>query len=101
MVTKSKKKNFNKENKLSDKQKERIIKNRESARRSYIKKNIKKNNLIIENQLIKESLGLIKIYFDNLNLIKDINELSRLIKLNIKLPQLYDDELTIIPSLYN
>ena len=98
MVTKSKKKNFNKENKLSDKQKERIIKNRISAKKSYIKRNIKKKNLIIENQLIKESLDLIKIYFDNLNLLKNINKLK---DINIKLPKLYDEELTIIPRLYN
>ena len=99
MVSKSKKKNFNKEfNKLSNKQKERIIKNRISARKSYLKRNIKKKNLIIENQLIKESLDLIKIYFDNLNLLKDINELN---DINIKLPKLYDKEMTIIPRLYN
>lgn len=88
-------------NKLTNKQSERIIKNRNSARRSYIKRKIKIKNLIIENQQIKETLDLIKSYIDNLNLIINMNELSRLNEINVELPKLYDEDINIIPSLYD
>ena len=44
---------------------------------------------------IKETLDIIKIYFDNLNLLKDINELNIFNDINIRLPKLYDEEITI------
>lgn len=83
-------------NKLTNKQKERIIKNRNSARKSYLKRNKKKQNLIMENKLIKETLDIIKTYFDNLNLLKNINELSNNHDFSMRLPKLYDEEISII-----
>ena len=60
----------------------------------------KKKNLIIENQLIKDTLELIKVYFSNLNLLKSLEELSTLNSIDIKLPKLYNEEINIIPLLY-
>ena len=49
---------------------------------------------------IKETLDLIKSYFDNLDLLININELSKLNEI-IKLPKLYNKEISILPWLYD